>query len=220
MSLTFKDDKEATRLCHIYGGKQDKKYVYITFLDSNKNEPIKIKDPFAILTDQWFRNRKKNMKTTELIRLQHAILRNMEPDDDDELNEIYHEAIKTLKTIQDRELIIDDGRITPTMPKKATVRTYTCGPTGSGKTTWIINFIKEILLNKGKRKIYIFSVLMEDDELDKLGVLRVTIDESFLNDPIELNELEGSICVFDDVETFRNKRLRDSVANLRDQALS
>ena len=220
MSLTFKDDNEATRLCHVYGGKDNNKFIYITFLEDKNKEIIRIKDPFSILTDKWFRDRKKNMKTTELIRIQHAILRGNMPDDDEELAEIYKEAMKILKKTQDRELIIDDGRLTPTMPKKNTVRSYTCGPTGSGKTTWVINFIKEILLAKGSMKIFIFSVLMEDEELDNLGVLRVSIDDSLLDNPIELDELKDTICVFDDIETFRNVKYRNCIANLRDQCLS
>lgn len=219
MSLTFIDDKNSIRLCHVYGGRNNNKYVYISFDNTENKKSIKIKDPFSILTDKWFRDRKKNMKSTELIRLQHAILKEIEPDDN-ELNEIYHEAIKVLNNLQDRELIIEDGRIIPTMPKNPTVRSYTCGPTGSGKTTWIINFIKEILLKKGKLKIFIFSVLKEDEELDKLGVFRIKIDDELLNNPINLEELKNSICVFDDIETFSNKKYRDCVANLRDQCLS
>jgi hypothetical protein len=179
-----------------------------------------MKDPFLILTDQWFRNHKKNLKMTEIVRLQHCVLKGKAPEDD-ELEEIYEEAMKIVKGKETREIMLDDGRIIPTMPKEPTVRTYTCGPTGSGKTMWLINFCKEILLKaKKKMKIYVFSVLESDEKLDELGVLRIKIDDSLITNPIELVELKDSICIFDDIETFRNTKHRRQVANIRDQCLS
>jgi hypothetical protein len=219
MSLIFKDSEGAKLIAHVYAGKHNNERIYISFDDNVPTHPIK--DPFIILNDEWFRNRRKNMKSTELIRLQHAILKRKVPEDD-ELEEIYEEAINFLNSRQKKEIILEDGRIVPTMPKDPTVRTYTCGPTGSGKTTWVINYCKEILLRAGnrKKKIFIFSVLTEDEALDKLGVLRIKIDDSLLSKPIQLDELKNSICIFDDIETFSNKKYRDTVANLRDQCLS
>jgi len=219
MTLTFKNSDDAKLIAHIYGGKHNNERIYISFDD--KVVPNKLKDPFLILNDAWFRERKKNMKSTELIRIQHAIIRRIPPEDD-ELENIYNEAIKVLKEKESKEIILEDGRIVPTKPKDPTVRTYTCGPTGSGKTTWLIGFCKEILLRAGNRKkrIYVFSVLEEDEALDKMGVLRIKIDDTLLSTPIHLEELKNCIVIFDDIETFSNRKYRDAIANLRDQCLS
>lgn len=219
MSLTFQDSPTAKLIAHVYGGKADQKRIYINF---DKNVPtVPLKDPFIVLNDKWFLDRKKNMKTTELIRLQNSIMRRKAPDDP-ELEEIYDEAVKYLDNKQGRQIILDDGRIVPTLWKEPTIRTYTCGATGSGKTTWVINFCKEILLRAGnrKKKIFVFSVLTEDKALDDLGVLRIKLNESILTNPISLDELKNSICIFDDIETIPDNKIRANVSNLKEQCLS
>ncbi len=220
MSLTFEDSDGAKLIGHIYGGKADNKRIYISF---DKNAPtLEVKDPFSVLTDAWFKSKKKTMKTTELLRLQNAVVKNHAPDDE-ELESIFNDAMNLLEKRKGKEIDLQAGRIMPTMPKESSVRCYVCGSTGSGKSTWVVNFCKEILLRAGnrKKKIFVFSVLTEDETLDKLhDILRVKIDESLIDDPIELDELKNSIVIFDDIETFSNKKYRDAVANLRDQCLS
>lgn len=219
MTLTFKDSDGAKLIAHIYGGKADQKRIYISF---DKNAPVvPIKDPFVLLNDKWFLNRKKNIRTTELLRLKNNIIKRKVPEDN-EFEEIYNEAIEYLDKKQGAEILLEDGRIVPTLWKDPTMRAYICGATGSGKTTWVINFCKEILLRAGnrKKKIYVISVLSEDKNLDDLGVLRIKLDESILTNPIELDELKNSICIFDDVETITNKKIKEMVSNLKDQCLS
>ena len=219
MALTFQDSKDAILIAHVYGGKADQKRIYISFEENVPTVPLK--DPFLILNDKWFLDRKKDLKTTELIRLQNNIIRKRIPDDE-ELEPLYNEAIEFLNKQQGRQLILDDGRIVPTLWKKPTIRTYTCGATGSGKTVHLVNYCKEILLRAGnrKKKIFVLSVLNDDKALDDLGVLRIKLDASILKKPITLDELKNSICIFDDVETIPDVKIRKNIENLKEQCLS
>ncbi len=230
MTLTYDKTDNSILIARLKNGKLNNQRIYIDL--SEKANPIDSNDPIDFINDEWLKKQKKNMKTTELIRLQHAILKKKVPDDP-ELEKIYEKAINYLHSKQRSEIIYNDGsRISPIYllkndPKEPTVRVYCCGATGSGKTTWIINFIKELLHSKATffnkaipKRIIVFSVLEEDAKLDELDVTRIKIDDQLLDDPIKLDELDNSIVIFDDVETFSNKKYRDAVANLRDQCLS
>ncbi len=65
-----------------------------------------------------------------------------------------------------------------------------------------------------------FEALFEDEVLDKLKPIRIKCNEDLLETkPIEMEELKKAICVFDDIDTFSNKKVLDYVKNLRDQLL-
>src|ERR1017187_9850471 len=100
MSLTFQDSEGSKLIGHVYGGKFDGKRIYISFQEDPKTLPIS--DPFLILNDAWFRSKKKNLKTTELLRLQHAITKERPPEDD-ELEVIYESAMELLDSRRGKE---------------------------------------------------------------------------------------------------------------------
>jgi hypothetical protein len=215
MSITLKDCDDCQLVARIDGGKYHNKRVYITMND--KNEVIKMDNPFSILTDKWFRARKPHMKSIEMARLQQAIAKQKAPYENED---IYNEAIKLINDRSKKELYLTDGKLKPTLPKNGIVRTYTAGPSESGKTTWNIALIKEIRRRHKKIKLYLFSQLSKDEDLDKLKPIRIKIDDEILEDPIAVSTFKDSIVMFDDIETIKVKKLKDEVSNLRDQCLS
>lgn len=73
------------------------------------------------------------------------------------------------------------------------------GQSGSGKSTWAANYIKLYLKENKKSKFYVFSQLSEDPVIDELKPHRITLDESLIDDPIDVEEIEaGSMILFDD----------------------
>jgi hypothetical protein len=217
MSITFKDSNDCFLLGRIDGGKYHNKSIYIN--TGNTDDFIKMDNPFVLLDDVWFRNKKSDLKTTDLIRLQKAIARGKSPDDV-ELEDIYNEAMNYLNDKSKKELILVDGKIKPTLGKDPTITAYVAGPSGSGKSTVGKNLIVEIKRRRHKPKIYLFSQLNEDEVLDKIVDHRILIGENLIDSPITLNELKDSILIFDDIETIPNEKLKKIVSNLRDQALS
>jgi len=119
-----------------------------------------------------------------------------------------------------------DFHIIPNLQNRQII--YVAGASGSGKSYFTAHFIRDFLaLDKNKsKKVYIFSRLAEDKVFDNIikseekrvassksedvppvRVHRVTINESLITDPIDIqNEVEkGSLLVFDDTETLTGK---------------
>ena len=72
-----------------------------------------------------------------------------------------------------------------------------------------------------KNNVILFSWVKDDDNYKKIkNLVKIRIDESILEDPIEVDELKDSFVIFDDIEHFSNKsivkeleRLRNSIFN-------
>jgi hypothetical protein len=97
---------------------------------------------------------------------------------------------------------------------------YITGPSGSGKSTYIKNLCKEILKIRKKTNIYLFSAKNEDESLDDIGLKRIKIDNSLIEDPLSIEEFErGDIVLFDDVDVIGNKAHREAVYTLLNQIL-
>jgi energy-coupling factor transporter ATP-binding protein EcfA2 len=85
------------------------------------------------------------------------------------------------------------------------------GASGSGKSTYTNSYIKQYRNSYKKNPIYFFSVLDEDTSIDKKIVKRVNIDDSWINEPLTINDVSNSLCVFDDVEMIKDKDIKQSI---------
>lgn len=118
---------------------------------------------------------------------------------------------------------IDDGKMFPIPKQPKTLDRNTgviTGPSGSGKSTWCAKYI-ELALEQKKRDFYLFSNVNVDESLDKLKPIRVPLDyENLVEEEVDSEELKGSICLFDDVDTgTKEKDVQEAVMTLRDKLL-
>ena len=89
------------------------------------------------------------------------------------------------------------------------------GAQGSGKSTYIEMYCKNYNSTFKTNDVYLFSKIQDDESLKDIKNTHVVpIDEEIKE--IELTELENSICIFDDVEKVREKKIRDNVYGLMD----
>ena len=224
MSLSW---KTGTPIARIEGGEYAKRILYAN------SDPItmeKVTNNFItdIIPESWIRLRKKRIRQDELNRIYKALFRKTPPDDD-ELRAIYTEAVALIRNSLGSEVNLMSGRFIPLpqkvdlsekdISKRPSSRMYITGPTNCGKSTFASKYIRE-LQNRHNKPIYVFSVLPDDEPIDKLGPKRIRLDEELIKEPIELSELKNSIVVFDDIDTIKNKKLKESVQNLRDTCLS
>ena len=98
---------------------------------------------------------------------------------------------------------------------------FICGRNGCGKSTYIQMILKEYLKVYNTRRIILFSQQDTDDKLDPIfkNIQRVDLGDEFAEQPYTLDELRNSICIFDDVDSIRTKKLKDAVFKLRDEIM-
>lgn len=96
---------------------------------------------------------------------------------------------------------------------------YICGASGSGKSTYAVEYIKNYKKAHPKNNLYIFSPVIDDKKFDDIGVKRVKIDDSLIANPILPSDLENSCVVFDDIDCIGQKTLRTALYTLMDQIL-
>lgn len=97
---------------------------------------------------------------------------------------------------------------------------YIVGKNGSGKSYWIRDYVINYHNIHKKKPIYLFSSKKEDKNLDDLKYIkRVELDESFVENPLEYEELQDTFCIFDDIDALKGK-LKDEIYYLRDTILN
>lgn len=138
--------------------------------------------------------------------------------------------IKTIKIFDDnfteedplREWKIEDNKndfIMPT-PRKISERLYISAPSGSGKSTFIGLYLNELRKKYKDRPIYLFSRIEEDEPLDKYDPIRIPLErEYFDEEPLSPEEFRGSIIIFDDIDTLKDKPLLKYIQSFRDDLL-
>jgi hypothetical protein len=139
---------------------------------------------------------------------------------DASIKELYDYLYEYFNNQCAKSIFISDGIIQQICEPKVSLRQYVAGPSESGKSYYASNLIREYRKVNPSNKIYLFSDVLVDDQLDKLGVIRVKLDQSLVDEPIESKELKDSLCIFDDVDSITDKNIKKSVAVLRDAMLT
>ena len=127
---------------------------------------------------------------------------------DGKLNRKYNNAIDYVNSSLKRHL--DYGVETDIFPiiDEPSYRIYVSGLSGSGKSTFIAEFLKRNPVKKGAG-IFLFSPVEKDEAMDKIkNVIRVNLDdvEKELKKEFTIEEVpEGSVVIFDDCESFPKK---------------
>lgn len=125
-------------------------------------------------------------------------------------------------------------------PNKDSTVYYLCAPRGAGKTTLSIKIATVWQELNPDKNIYLFSETSESkknaeiySKLNNLNI--VNVNESLITNPIKLDELKNSLCLFDDYNTmprvsvniaakgekpkYKMMSLTKAVEDIRDQVL-
>lgn len=105
---------------------------------------------------------------------------------------------------------------------------FVCGPSGSGKSVWTNQYIKDFnrVFNKGlpkddekRRKIFFFSRLDDDVSITCKSIQRIDLND-LETDPIYTDDIpENSLCVFDDCDTFTDRGVVKEIKKLQHDLL-
>ena len=140
------------------------------------------------------------------------------------LHKAYELAMQKIISDMQKEVKLSDGKLIP-IPQKfdsGSEHGYVAGPSGSGKSTYVGEYIRLFKQQHPKAKVWMFSRVDKDAVIDKQGVSRIALDEGLVEDPIAPSELSGgkpTLVIFDDVDTIRDKKIKENVCGLRDDIL-
>jgi len=95
---------------------------------------------------------------------------------------------------------------------------YISGPSGAGKSYWASNWIKQAKKYIKYSELYVFSLLDSDKVIDKLNPIRIDLDEYYIDNPLEINEIENNSVLFDDTDMCPIS-IKKHINQLRDQIL-
>jgi hypothetical protein len=100
-------------------------------------------------------------------------------------------------------------------------RLFIAGGTLCGKSFMASKLAKNYQTQFPKRKVIMFSWVDKDDNYDKIkNIHRIRVDDSILDDPIDLKELHDSVCIFDDIEHFTDKHIVSELERIRNSAMN
>lgn len=93
------------------------------------------------------------------------------------------------------------------------------GPSGSGKSVWCKIYAKQWKRQHPDGQIYIISQKKQDKSLDSLEMTQIELDDGFVKDPPQLEELAHSLVIFDDYGAIADPVLKKAVKNFQDKLL-
>jgi adenylate kinase family enzyme len=97
---------------------------------------------------------------------------------------------------------------------------YITGASGSGKSTYTARYTKLYKQIFKNNPVFVFSALKDDESLDVIKPKRIKISkETLLDDPILIEDLKDSLCIFDDIDVISDKDLKNEVYNILNQIL-
>lgn len=97
-------------------------------------------------------------------------------------------------------------------PKKRGVY-YIAGPSGSGKSTYATKLILSYKFLFPDNKVFVFSRLPLDKMLEELGCIEIPINEQ-ISSVDSIKHISNALCLFDDIDTIPEKKLRDLIDKL------
>lgn len=121
-----------------------------------------------------------------------------------------------------KKITLEDTRLRFSIypSEKGLDKIYLCGPSGAGKTSIIQDYVKQYVKMFPNKNIYLFSDVNQDDLLDDIKkIKRIRIEDDLIDDPIETKELEDSLLIFDDIDSFSNPKLLKTVRTILDSCL-
>lgn len=217
-------EEDGKAIAKIEGGKDNGKIVYIN-QDSNKksdNDEEKIISMLNEVIEEEVRNNAQDNRMRRRVN-EMNILRQSFMEDKDELkdvrlNMIYQQIKRQYNDQVSKEYRCDQGdhcilKPIPNIETRECV--YCAGPSGSGKSTYVREYAKAYNKLFPDHPIFLFSKVNDDPSLKGISKLKhIELDDEIVNEPITLEELKNSLCIFDDVSTISKKKVREAIFDL------
>jgi len=216
--LSFNAYDNGKPIAIIKGGKYHNKILY---LNKKTNESGRIEgNPFDNVDGKFLEMIQKRLSGGQLREVKNILKYGGVAKDD-----VVHKVVSKIKKEGDKKSLTefkihDNGILQPLPNFKKTERAYIAGPTESGKSYFAKKYLAQLVKVHPNKAIYLFSDVKNDPELDVLpNIVRINLDEEFLEDPPNPELYRNGIALFDDIDSIQNPKIYRAVQNLRDSLL-
>ena len=98
---------------------------------------------------------------------------------------------------------------------------YVVGASGSGKSYWTTQFVKQYKTTNKNKKVYLISPILDDKNINSLKPARLNPEsQAFVEDPPEVEDFKNSLLICDDIEAYSNKKTILRIMNLINSILT
>jgi adenylate kinase family enzyme len=207
MSFTLTKTKRSGEypIAKVRGGADDGKYLYL-----NKHRASLSDIPKTKLD-------KLDLSETDKAELNDALKSGLEPDDEN-LTKIFYNFLDYIKEKNCKFTLRTGGKLEPLPNPKVVEKVLISGISGSGKSTFAAQYIRNYLKQHRGNNFFIISSVDEDEVLDRLEPERLDYNE-IAQDGIDMSELEDSLVLYDDIGTIQPKSVRKVIEGTRDHLL-
>ena len=215
--------KQGQQIAEIEYKDSKKKPKILKVADEVTDDPEIVCNNLDEILPKSFYTGLKNVSTTNMILLKKAIRtqnKNLLLQGNNTLHDAYNISNELLSELLKKNFYIppSEGKIN-VIPMKESCRIGVFGASGVGKSYWIGQFLKQYKRRYKKNQIYVFSPILDDSAFSESKPIYIRIDETILNDLLSIEEFSNSCCIFDDIESVKDKKVREAVLHFRDAVL-
>jgi len=217
MSLNF---SKGIPLAKVIGGRYDGEILYV----DDKNEVETTVDFDNEILNELLFSKMKGKNRVNVARIKSVmdhLDKNIIPSDI-ETQELYLNSKRIKDSKKGKEIYLSDGMLqmipNPDMERQTL---YISGVSGSGKSTFIKNYVGMYQKLYPKRKIILFSQKDSDPALDDIkNLIRIEINDELVRDPINCYEtFKECMVIFDDVDAVGDKKIKMAIDKLKEDCL-
>jgi len=195
----------------VLGGRYDGRRVSIAKKDDYQSDAEEDeRDPFEQLDINEFLSNLAMMDISDRMRVVRKL--KSREDTTSKYAKKYKESCK-------RELKLDAGQFV-IMPTERTERVYIAGKSGVGKSTLASMYIREYTEMFPDRKVILISTHTEEKAYEMFNIIQIPLDDSFIANPPELNDLKDALVIFDDTDNLTSKKLSDAVKSVNNNLIA
>jgi len=197
----------------IMGGKHDTKRVSIVKKgaqpDENEEEDEGDEfDPLEQFDINEFIHGNKLMPIDERMKIVN-MLRKKQPT---EYTERYREVCQ-------KSIKLDAGQFV-IYPTRETERVFIAGRSGCGKSSLASMYAREYREMFPNNNMFIVSTHDEEKAYQSFDIHKIALDDTFIESPPTLDDLNNSLIIFDDCDNLTDKKLQDAVKRVNSNLIA
>lgn len=228
-------DPDGKPVAVVRGGKNDGKMIFLRDGTSDADrqhgkeednnaiseEGLQVVDKLITATIDKLATNKKMRERVEHAEKLRRMFRAGQIPKDEKLRAIYDAVRSEHSRTKDREIELDDGAfgvVPETLLERECV--YVAAPSGAGKSYWCRAYAQDYNCLHPKNRVILFSKVEDDESLEGIkNLVKVPLDMALVDNPIDMDELNDALVIFDDTDTVRDKEVAQAIDLLKNDIL-